>query len=388
MKKKIISKFLSEVIPVKRFILVTGPRGSGKTVEVKKLASNYKYFDFNNLINLDEELKVLNNHKNNINIIFDEPQKHENFLKILELISENKGKNSRYIFITSEENYELKSFFDSHKKESQIINFLPLTIDEVPRKYKETYSINDYTYYGFMPVAYNKREKRDEYYSQYINEIIENNIAKHETKNTVNKTVALLNYCAENIGKNFGVYDAARLLKVDSRKITYLLNLLVERKLIFILAPFHEDYGRRTVKTFKVFFYDTGMACYLLGVTSPYKIRFSNLLPNLHENFIILELFKAFYNKGFNPNFYYWKEISRTEVTCIVDLNGTIIPISYKNSSEHYNKIINSARVFSEISNIPKSDFIVIYNGDINYKFKKFKIIGFNKIHSVIYCLQ
>ena len=103
--------------------------------------------------------------------------------------------------------------------------------------------------------------------------------------------------------------------------------------LIFILQPYHNNINSRMIKTPKVYFMDTGLACYLTGWNSPQTLENCAMSGELLETYVISEIVKSWWHNGKQPNIYYYRDKDKREIDVILEENGVLYPIEIKKKS-------------------------------------------------------
>ena len=133
-----------------------------------------------------------------------------------------------------------------------------------------------------------------------------------------------------------------------------------------IFHPHHKDFNRRLVKSPKIYFYDTGLVCSLLGIETKEQLLTHYIRGNLFECLVISELYKRFFNKNRKPALFFWRDNHGHEIDCIVEKASKLIPIEIKACMTPYPKIFNELKQWYEISGSVDASGYVIYGGDEN----------------------
>jgi predicted AAA+ superfamily ATPase len=119
---------------------------------------------------------------------------------------------------------------------------------------------------------------------------------------------------------------------VSALTIKHWVSVLEATYIMIRLEPYFENFGKRVIKSPKLYFTDTGLACHLLGIDSTNQLIKDPLYGNLFENWVIVELMKTRYNQGVDPNFYFYQDTAGQEVDLIVQKGSQLIPIEIKSS--------------------------------------------------------
>jgi predicted AAA+ superfamily ATPase len=380
--KREISNTLKELLKNHTVLIIIGPKGSGKTKLVKELFEKFDYYSFDKKASESTLSKNMITRQlcNNKNIILDEVPAEFNIAAILKkLIKEGKLKN-KVIIISSTEDENLSELVKKFPLIARKTELLPLSHSEINRIYKEELSIDIATFYGGISGVYENVDYMREYFSDYISQIFKKTINGRILSRDNDKIILLLKYLAENVGEILNFNPLATVLNTNYRKFIPLLSLLVKSRLVFLLPAYVENFGRRVISFPRVYFYDTALASYLNDIRSPYQLSSDKMRDALVKNLMILEIMKSFFNKGIKPDFYFWKEVLRTDIDCIIDLNGAILPIVIKNDSAPYNKIIGESRVFAKLSGAGPEESCIIYMGKKSLSFRGYNLISHKEI--------
>jgi hypothetical protein len=138
--------------------------------------------------------------------------------------------------------------------------------------------------------------------------------------------------------------------------------------IIYFLQPHHSNFNKRLVKSPKLYFYDTGVACALLGIEKESQLSTHYLKGGLFENFIINEFIKGRVNEGRNPNAYFWLSKDQKEIDIILDQGGTLIPIEIKAGKTRNTSFFSNLQYWNKLTGDSADKNLVIYGGDENVK--------------------
>jgi len=150
---------------------------------------------------------------------------------------------------------------------------------------------------------------------------------------------------------------------------------VLEATYIFVrLEPYFENFGKRLIKSPKIYFTDTGLACYLLGIDSVEQLTTNSLYGNIFENWIIMELMKTRYNRALDPRLYFYRDVSGKEVDLLLQQGSQLIPIEIKSSKTFSSSFLNGLRYFHEQSPKKAKGGAVIYGGMKTQKIGNFQL--------------
>ena len=159
------------------------------------------------------------------------------------------------------------------------------------------------------------------------------------------------------------------------------LGINTGNHIVFLVQPYHNNFSKRIIKSPKLYFYDTGVACSLLRISNAEMLKTHYLYGSLFENMVISDILKQFYNLGKQPNIYYWRESNGTEVDCILELTpASRIAIEIKAGQTF------SIDYLRNLKNYPDSTAkkVVVYAGEEPFKAGEFSLIPWSGITSIV----
>lgn len=374
-------KRCAEFFPV---VTILGPRQSGKTTLAKTFFSDYSY------INL-EDPEYFELAKNDINaffstvkmpVIIDEVQRVPEVLSKIQVIVDKEKSNGKFILTGSFQQGLKAAISQSLAGRTAILNLLPFSIKELNSAGFD-FSKDEFLYKGFMPRHYSENQPVDLLYRSYFQTYVERDVqsllnVKH--KNLFEKFLRLL---AGRIGQVVNYESLANDTGVSKTTISEWISVLESSFIIFKLEPYFENYTKRLVKSPKIYFYEPGLASYLLGIKNAEQVSRDPLVGNLFENMVILEILKAQYAKGLEKSLYYFRDSKGFEVDLIIANGRDIIPVEIKSAST-FNK--DFCRNLKKMCGFAKNAYspTVVYSGDIELESEGIRFINFKNCGNLI----
>jgi hypothetical protein len=169
---------------------------------------------------------------------------------------------------------------------------------------------------------------------------------------------------------------------VDSKTISSWIGILESSFIMYRLFPHHRNFNKRLVKMPKIYFYDTGLVCALLGIQNADQLNYHPLFGSLFENFVIGELIKHRFNKAKNNNFYFWRDNIGHEIDVIADTKEKLYPLEIKSGMTITDEFFKGILYWSKISG--EQGGMVIYAGESNQKRSdNTEVVSWKKISSL-----
>lgn len=314
-------------------IAVTGPRQSGKTTLVKKLFSHKPYVSLENpdtrLFAIEDPRGFLSKYKEGA--IFDEVQRTPEIFSYLQEILDNNKTPGQFI-LTGSNNFLLQqSIAQSLAGRVAFINLLPFSIFELYPAQKEAKpDENTVIFNGLYPPVYDRDISPTDWYPNYIRTYVDRDVRQIRNITDLIVFERFMRLLAGRTGQELNLSSLAVEAGVDTKTIQSWIGVLESSFIIYLLKPHYKNFNKTIVKRPKLYFYDTGLVCSLLGITSENQLSNHPLRGGLFECFIITELVKKRTNAGLPVNLYYWRDKTGHEVDVVIDNGDILIPIEIK----------------------------------------------------------
>ena len=315
--RKAVEKVLAmaEKFPV---LVFTGPRQSGKTTLAKIAFPDYRYVSLENPENL---AFALNDPKGFLEIydkyvIIDEVQNAPELFSYIQQIVDDSGLCGHYILSGSQNFLLLEKITQTLAGRIYLMELLPLSHAEI-NQIKET-SIEEELFSGSYPRLYNMNIEPKDFYPGYIKTYVERDVRTILNVQDIKLFRKLLSLLAHYAGQQFNASEIAKKLHVDSKTVQRWMSILEASYIAFTLEPWHANLSKRVVKTPKLYFYDTGLLCYLLGIRSIEELKISTYKGAIFENYVLLEILKAQHAQGNHLDMYYWRDSNQNEIDLLI----------------------------------------------------------------------
>lgn len=351
--KRTISSYFLELSTYYPVIAVTGPRQSGKTTLAKELFPKKKYVNLEKGSNKEFAKEDLNAFLKEYEegAIFDEVQSVPELLSEIQVLVDENPEKGRFI-LTGSYNFKLmEGLSQSLSGRVGLIKLFPFSKEELETE-RKTNEINEVILNGLYPGKYSNDIPQDIFYENYIDTYVEKDVRRLENiqsssdfrkfiKLTASRSGSLVNF--SNLSNDCGVSDDT---------IRRWINLLEVSYIIFHLPPWFKNINKRLIKHPKIFFYDTGLLCKLLGITTTEQLKLHPLYGNIYENFQILEIFKLINNKHYSAECSFYKSYDGQEVDLVLEHNNKMHLLEIKSAhtfkSEFFKGIKSLTKLLGE----------------------------------------
>jgi predicted AAA+ superfamily ATPase len=361
LKEKILH--LAQQMPV---ITITGPRQSGKTTLAKHLFPNHTYInlespDIQDFASIDPR-GFFNTYSSNL--ILDEVQRVPTLLSYIQARVDEQQINGQFILTGSENLLLSEKINQTLAGRTYIFTLLPLSIEELQQAAITHSSYVPYLYTGFYPRLYAQQVAPSDWIASYIQTYVERDVRQLVNVKNLKQFQAFLRLCAGHIGQLVNYSNFSKAIGVHHTTIKEWLSILEATYIVFSLPPYYRNFKKRLVKSPKLYFYDTGLACSLLGISNASFLSWNSLQGSLFENLVIVELLKRYLNRGLRPHFYIWRDSNGVEVDCLIEHQDKLLAIEMKSTQTLTNfSTSNLKKLMNLLENQPVVPYI-IYGGD------------------------
>ncbi|MFZ0861294.1 MAG: ATP-binding protein [Candidatus Sulfotelmatobacter sp.] len=293
-------------------VVVTGPRRAGKTTLLRKLFPNARYVlledpDIQGRVRSDpraflDELRPP--------VVFDEIQNAPELLGYVRtLIDARPRRMGQWLFTGSQEAPLMRGISESMAGRAAILQLLPFSLTE-------TAKVN--LLHGGFPEVLARPKARSLWFASYLQTYLERDVRAITNVRDLATFRRFLAVLASRHGQVLNKTDLAAPLGVSVPTIGEWLSILEVTGQIILVPPYFENLGKRLIKSPKMYWGDSGLACYLLGVNSSAEFERSPFLGALFEGFVAAEILKSQANQGMRKELYYFRDQQGLEVDFLV----------------------------------------------------------------------
>lgn len=348
------------------FVVITGPRQSGKTTLAKTAFPDYRKVS---LEDIDNRMFASQDPRGFISTypdktIIDEVQRVPTLLSYLQTHCDDAGKEGMYI-LTGSQNMQLMEAVDqSLAGRVGLLHLLPFSKSEMESGGILPQSIDEKLLCGCYPRLFDKKIAPDDYYPAYISTYVERDLRNLKDINDLGKFIRFLKLCAARAGQLLNKSSLANDCGISVPTADSWLSILESSYILFLLKPDHKNYSKRLVKSPKLYFYDTGLACSLLEIKTPAQMNTHYLRGNLFENMVISDFMKNDYNKGIiEPSVSFWRDSIGNEVD-LIHRDGDREDAYEIKSAETFNEsFLKGLKYWSRLAGPDASKLHLIYGG-------------------------
>lgn len=314
--KRAISGKLLDMASKFPVVFLTGPRQSGKSTLLKTLFQ--KKFEYVSLEEKDTRDFALSDPRGFLNsfkgrLIIDEAQRAPDLFLYIQTKVDEREIPGMYILSGSQNFLMMRNISQSLAGRVGILSLLPFSISELAKADRLPKSADEWMFNGAYPRLFSSGINPEDFFPSYIATYVERDIRLETKIHDLDKFKRFLGITAANTGSPVNLSKLGTEVSIDARTVNSWLSILEESYIIFRLTPYFSNRGKRFVKTPKLYFYDTGLLCALLGFTNMEELNLHRMRGHIFETAVISEIAKKYFNAGRQPRLYYWRDSDNRE---------------------------------------------------------------------------
>ncbi|GAB4228555.1 MAG: ATP-binding protein [Chlamydiales bacterium] len=367
---------MSKQYPV---VTLTGPRQSGKTTLVREVFSEKPYANLESLRISEfaetDPIGFLDSFPNGA--ILDEIQRCPKLLSEIQVRVDESEIKGMFILTGSHQVGLRDVIAQSLAGRTSILHLLPMSMQEFHDE-KIEFTLDEILYQGGYPRIYKDQLNPTKAYGNYVQTYLERDLRQMIEVKNLQLFQRFLKLCAGRIGQIFNKENIANEVGVTAKTITHWLSILEASYLIFMLPPYFENFGKRTIKSPKLYFCDVGLAAYLLGIENVSQIERDPLRGNLVENLIILELMKSRWNQGLEHRLFFYRDSHHNEIDVLFQRGHNLVPIEIKSAKTFNKSFLKGISQFKNFVGDRCQNPFLIYSGIDELKVNGVQLLHFS----------
>lgn len=366
-------------------VTLTGPRQSGKTTLARLTFPRHSYVSLETPSDRDfaigDPRGFLEHYRKPV--IIDEAQRVPDLFSYIQTIVDGEDQPGRYILTGSQNFLLMQSVSQSLAGRSAVLHLLPFSLAELqerPLLSSDTIGLGtrsqraprvglwEQLFAGFYPRIHDKKLHPGEWLSSYYRTYVERDVRQILSIGDVETFSRFVRLCAARTGQILNTSTLASDAGVTHPTVKRWLSVLEASFLTLMLRPHYANYGKRLIKAPKLYFLDTGLLCYLLGIRSHQDLEIHSLRGAIFESFVVSELHKNYLHRGETPRLYYWRSSDGHEVDVIVERGETLVPIEIKSGQTLASDAFNGLQYFLKLAGSKSAPAALVYGGKESYR--------------------
>jgi predicted AAA+ superfamily ATPase len=350
MFKRTITSTLTSLAGQFPVVTITGPRQSGKTTLCRATFPDKPYI---NLEQPDTRRFAQDDPKAFLaripeGAILDEIQRVPELLSYIQVIVDEQAVAGQFI-VTGSQQFEVANTINqSLAGRTALLKLLPLSIEEMALA-GITLSVDQLILNGFYPRIHNKGLNPTRVMGDYLETYVERDIRQLVSIKNLGLFEKFVRLCAGRVGQLLNLQSLGNDVGISNSTAREWMTLLEASYVIFLLRPWYRNVSKRLIKSPKLYFYDVGLASYLLGLETEGHVSRDPLRGNLFENMSVIEALKYRYNRGGKNNLSFYRDSNGNEVDLVLEIGPDLFPVEIKSGTTIVPDFFKGLNAFSRI---------------------------------------
>ncbi|MEQ9102954.1 MAG: ATP-binding protein [Imperialibacter sp.] len=365
---RIADKEIRVLASMYKSLAIVGPRQSGKTTLAKHIFGSKPYVSLENpdarQFAESDPRGFLEQYPNGA--VLDEIQRVPQLFSYLQQIIDESSETGLFILSGSNNFLLQENISQSLAGRIAYLFLLPFSIEELAKEGLLPSDAYQAMFAGGYPPIYDLKIPPSTWYLNYIRTYVERDVRQIKNITNLGAFERFLRLCAGRVGQLLNMNSLGIEAGVDHKTVASWLGVLESSFIVHLLRPHHQNFNKRIVKMPKLYFYDTGLACALLGIQNEAQLVTHPLRGSLFENFIISEMVKTRFNKNEPNNLYFWRDSTGNEIDVIIDKGGKLYPVEIKSGKTVTDDYFKGLNFWSKITGAAEG--VVVYAGDAQQK--------------------
>lgn len=377
MIERAIRHKIDELLKKYPIISITGPRQSGKTTLCKMLRPDFQYVNLEGFeerqFAKEDPKGFLETYQNGV--IIDEAQYVPELFSYLQVVTDLRQRTGEYILTGSQNFLLLEKITQSLAGRVAIFNLLPFSWKELQQSDYRFPSWEAYLLSGSYPRKIVQSIAPADFYDNYLSTYVERDVRQIKNISDLTLFQRFLQLLAGRVGQLFNQNSLGVELGLDNKTVNAWLSILETSFIAYRLPPFFENFSKRIVKAPKVYFYDTGLAAYLLGIRTEEDLHKHFAKGSLFENLVINELKKNVLATGQRADFYFWRDQSQHEIDLLVPQGPYFAAVEIKSGKTIQSDFSKNLLFYHKLAS--NASLHLIYGGNSIQKRSDYAVWGF-----------
>jgi len=369
---------LSRSFPV---VTVTGPRQSGKTTLVRSVFSDKPY------VNLEDPTHLTFLHEDPLGFlaryeggaIFDEAQRWPALFSHLQVRVDEDRTPGRFVLTGSQQFGLLSGIGQSLAGRVGVTRLMPMALAELPAVQDGSLSLDELMLQGSFPAVHAHDIASADWFASYVATYVERDVRQVLNVQHLSTFQRFLRLCAARTGQLLNLSALAGETGISQPTARAWMAVLEASDLVFLLPPYHRNFGKRLVKRPKLYLTDVGLACWLLGIRTTELLSLHPMRGALFETLIVTEVLKGRYNRGQPADLYFWRDNNGLEADLMFEVDGAVQTVEIKSGQTVTSDYIRAGKRSARMAGSEARQPWLIYGGDERYERSGVQVIGWRE---------
>jgi uncharacterized protein len=366
-------------------VCVTGPRQSGKTTLVRDVLADWSYVS---LEAPDTRQFAMEDPRGFLGqfagpLIIDEAQRVPDLFSYIQTVVDDRAGSGHYVLTGSHNFLLLESISQSLAGRTSILNLLPFSLPELLGRPEVAaaslegmpqsaladppQSLEETLFAGFYPRIHDRGLEPRQWLADYYQTYVERDVRTILSVGNLESFGRFVRLCAGRTGQLLNLSSLASDCGVTHTTAKRWLSVLEASFLVYLLRPHHRNFGKRLIKRPKLYFLDTGLLCYLLGIRSAADVQYHSARGSIFESFVVAELIKSFLHQGEQVALHFWRDSAGHEVDILIDADRRPLALEVKSGATIASDFFDGLRYWRSLAPGEERPTALVYGGDLAY---------------------
>jgi predicted AAA+ superfamily ATPase len=315
-------------------------------------------------------------------LILDEVQRVPELLSYIQVMADEKKTKGHFILTGSHQPRLAENITQSLAGRTGLLTLLPCTLAELRAAGKD-YSRDENIFNGFMPGIHFDGVEPSLFYSSYFQTYVERDVRMLINVSDQSRFETFVKLLAGRVGQVVNLHSLASDVGVSSTTLASWLSVLEASFIVFRLPSYHNNFGKRLIKSPKIYFYEVGLVAWLLGIERVDQVSRDPLIGGLFENLVVVEALKSRLNRGAQPNLYYFRDQRGLEIDLLFQTGRQLCPVEIKSGMTYDKSFAKNLLGFCDIAP-SASKPTLIYAGEQEAKVDGVSFRNYKDIHKLV----
>ena len=370
---------LAKSFPV---VAITGPRQAGKTTLAKAVFKDKPYVS---LENPDEREFAQNDPRRFLarfpnGAVLDEVQRCPALLSWLQGVVDQRGVMGDFVLTGSAQFDLIEGITQTLAGRVGRVELLPLSSSELKAANQLPNSLSQMLIQGGYPALYDRKITPQDWFSNYVATYVERDVRQLISVRNLGQFQTFLKMCASRTGQLINLTSLGADCGISAVTAKQWLSVLETSYIVTLLRPHHSNFGKRLVKTPKIYFLDSGLAAWLMGIRSAETLETHAARGALFESWVVSELYKKRLNAGLSIDLYFWRDNTGNEVDLIIEKEKGLQPIEIKSGSTYASDWSQGLKKWQALAKNSSLEPAILYGGESNFERESLKVWGWRDV--------
>jgi predicted AAA+ superfamily ATPase len=367
-------------------VTITGPRQSGKTTLAKTVCADKPYLSLEDpdvrRMALDDPRAFLGRLRDGA--ILDEVQRAPELLSYLQTQVDADGRMGLFVLTGSQQFGLISGVAQSLAGRTAFIELLPFSAHELEPSGVGPLSLDAMLFTGGYPALYDRRLLPRDWFPAYVTAYVERDVRQLLKVQDLEAFQRFVRLCAGRSGQILNLSSLSTDCGITHNTARAWISVLEASYILFQLRPHHANFGKRLIKSPKLYFYDACLLCWLLGIQEPGQLATHPLRGHIFETFVVSELVKTRLNQGERAAFHFWRDSNGNEVDIIADAGMKLIPIEIKSGQTLNREFFEGLERWRALAGDQTMTPSLVYGGTEALVHKGINVFGWNAVEKVL----